>query len=380
MNLRESLSYYWQGIQTKLFPELEEELGPLTPKLYQVVETLELVRVESYVRRWSGYVGRPEDDRAALARAFVAKSILNLATTRMLLDRLAIDACLRRICGWERQGEIPSEATFSRAFAEFSAEGLPAKVHEALIRETHADRLVGHISRDSTAIEAREKPKKKVALKAMPLRKKGRPKKGETRPAPEPKRIERQASMTLTEMLADLPTVCNVGTKRNSQGYQESWQGYKLHLDTADGGIPVSAILTSASLNDSQVAIPLATITASRLQNLYDLMDAAYDAEEIKAYSRHLGHVPIIDTNPRRDQALQSRLAAEAKAKRTLHLKYPEDQRYNERSAAERTNSDLKDNFGGRTVRVRGPRKVFCHLMFGLLALTAQRLIPLISS
>ena len=85
--------------------------------------------------------------------------------------------------------------------------------------------------------------------------------------------------------------------------YQETWIGYKLHIDTADGDIPVSCILTSASVHDSQVAIPLATMTAGRLINLYDLMDSAYDAAEIKAHSRELGHVPIIDVNPRRNAA-----------------------------------------------------------------------------
>ena len=78
-----------------------------------------------------------------------------------------------------------------------------------------------------------------------------------------------------------------------------------MHLDTADGGVPVSAILTSASLHDSQVAIPLVTITSQRVINLYDLMDAGYDVEAIAEHSRSLGHVPIIDKNPRRDKALQ---------------------------------------------------------------------------
>src|SRR6202035_4142785 len=71
---------------------------------------------------------------------------------------LSADQTLRRLCGWQRAGEVPSEATFSWAFAEFAASALPSRLHEALIQDTHADRLVGHISRDSTAIEAREKP------------------------------------------------------------------------------------------------------------------------------------------------------------------------------------------------------------------------------
>ena len=46
-------------------------------------------------------------------------------------------------------------------------------------------------------------------------------------------------------------------------------------------------------------------------------------------------------------------------------------QRFKERSAAERVNSPLKERYGGRWVRVRGAAKVMCHLLFGLVALTA---------
>jgi hypothetical protein len=111
--------------------------------------------------------------------------------------------------------------------------------------------------------------------------------------------------MTLSQMLADLPWNCDVGVKRNAKGYQETWIGYKLHIDTADGDIPVSCLFTFASVHDSRVAIPLATMTSGRLTNLYDLTDSAYDAAEIKAHSRALGHVPIIDVNPRRNATLK---------------------------------------------------------------------------
>ena len=134
----------------------------------------------------------------------------------------------------------------------FSKSRLPERVHEALIQESYTGELVGHISRDSTAIEAREKPVKKSMIEATPARR-GRPKKGEVR-VRQQTRIEKQVEgMALSDMIADLPTVCSVGTKKNSKGYKESWIGYKLHLDVADGGIPVSGLLTSASTHDSQV-------------------------------------------------------------------------------------------------------------------------------
>ncbi len=244
------------------------------------------------------------------------------------------------------------------------------------MRRTQGERLVGHLSRDSTEIEAREKPVPKPKAEPAPKRRRGRPRKGEE-PVKEPTRLERQPGMTLPAMLDDLPKACDVGTKRDSKGHKHTWIGHKPHLDTADGRIPVSAILTSASTHDSQAAIPLATMSAQRTTSLYDLMDSACDASEIAAHSRGLGHVPIIDPNPR-SATLKAELEAEAGRLRRLGLERPEDVRYRERSASERVNGRLKDEFGGRMVRVRGHAKIMCHLMFGVLALTADQLMRLV--
>ena len=132
-------------------------------------------------------------------------------------------------------------------------------------------------------------------------------------------------------------------------------------------------------MHDSQVAIPLATMTATRVTNLYDLMDSAYHVAEIAQHSRTLGHVPIIDINPRRTPGLKQELAQEAKRQRLVGHRMAEDVRYGERSTAERVNGGLKDNHGGRNVRVRGPEKVMCHLMFGVLSFTVLQLMRLVS-
>ena len=376
--LHETLAQAWLNIQSSLFPWLAEELGPLTAKQQELVTTLELVRIEEFIYSHRGLPGRPAQDRTAIARAFVAKMVYNKTTTRALLDRLATDRALRRICGWERQSDVPDEWTFSRAFAEFSKSRLPERVHEALIQKSYAGEIVGHLSRDSTAIEAREKPVKKPAVEKAPG-KRGRPKPGEARVKPQT-RIEKQAAgMTLPDMVADLPTVCDVGTKQNSKGHKTSWIGYKLHLDVADGGIPISAILTSASTHDSQVAIPLAHMSQARVVNLYDLMDSAYDVSQIHDLSRQLGHVPLIDVHPRRNQALKEDMAAESQRCRLVGHQPAEAIRYHERSTVERVNARLKEDLGGRMVRVRGHAKVMCHLMFGVLALTANQLVTLVT-
>lgn len=384
--LGQTLSHYWSKIQGTLFPQLEEELDPLTEKQQQLITILEVVRIEQFIPDHRGYEGRPPKTRSAIACSFVAKMVYNMTTTRALWDRLHTDKNLRRICGWENTQQIPSEATFSRAMADFAVTQLPQRVHEALIKKTYGDTetIVLHNSRDSTAIEAREKPTRKASASLTEQgslkseKKRGRPKNGEERPPKEPTRIEKQQTMSLVEMLEDLPKGCDIGTKKNSKGHAEHWIGYKLHLDIADGCVPISAILTSASVNDSQAAIPLAEMTARRVVNLYDLMDSAYDVPGIIAHSKSLGHVPLIDKNPRRDKALAEELKAERKRQKLLNLESAEKIHYNERTTVERANARLKDEFGGRVVRVRGHAKVMCHLMFGVLALTADQLMNLV--
>lgn len=368
MSLRQTLSSYWQRYQHELFPELRERLGRLTARHEQLVHVLDMAGIEALTPHRHGVPGRPEAERAALARAFVAKAVFGLSTTRHLLDRLAVDAALRRLCGWERAGSVPSESTFSRAFAAFARGELPTRLHAAVIAATHEARLVGHISRDSTAVEAREKATSGPSPKPAPA----------PVPAEAPRLIERQVTMSLAQMLAELPNHCAKGVKRNAKGFKQSWIGYKLHLDVADGGIPISALLTAASVHDSQVAIPLATLTAARVTSLYDVMDSAYDDTLIRCHSRSLGHVPIIESNPRSTRGKQKR-AREAKRRQILGLQLAEERRYDERTTAERAHARLHDEFGGRTVRVRGHAKVMCHLMFGVLALTVDQLLRLVT-
>src|SRR5271165_4243221 len=85
--------------------------------LGRLVTTLDVIGLEAFVPEPPRGAGRPPDDRRALARAFVAKAVLGVPTTTALIERLDVDRSLRRILGWERRSQVPSEATFSRAFA-----------------------------------------------------------------------------------------------------------------------------------------------------------------------------------------------------------------------------------------------------------------------
>ena len=127
-------------------------------------------------------------------------------------------------------------------------------------------------------------------------------------------------------------------------------------------------------MHDSQAAIALAQLSNQRVSSCYDLMDAAYDAPQIKAHSESLGHVPLIDENPRGKER-KAEVQAELKRKRKAGYKTSEAIRDNERGTVERVNGRLKDNFGARMVRVKGHAKVMAHLMFGVIALTVDQLM-----
>ena len=368
MKVVEKVSWLMGRVQENLFPHLNRCFKtPLTAQEAHLVSILEIVRVERHVSKTESryrWPGRTPHSRQSLARAFVAKSLYRHPTTSDLIRALNSSDNLRCICGFMTPGDIPSESTFSRAFSEFAASSLGNRVHDMLVERYLSTELVGHISRDSTAIGGREKPAKREVKKPERSRKRGRPARGEQREPAGKKRLDRQLEQSAEEAIKELPILCDRGTKKNAKGYKMSWNGYKLHMDTNDTGLPISALVTSASLHDSQAAIPLIKLTSSKVTYLYDLMDAAYDAKRIDETSRQFGHVPITDRNGRGQEVIP--------------MAPHEAERYKIRSCAERANSRLKEDFGANNVMVRGHSKVTQHLMFGVIALFADQLLRLL--
>jgi transposase len=414
---RNLLLQFGHMLQQVLFPAVEAETGPLSRQLQLVTSVVSLVPLERLLSARRSWTGRPPTDRAALATAFIAKAVLNLPTTRDLIGRLQADDALRRLCGWASAEALPHESKFSRAFAEFAETELVQQLHAAVIEATQRERLIGHIARDSTAIpvrerypetaaqkeekEKRKKEKKEEERKRAKAKEAGRKgaetaKGGSGKQAPATPgakrekgrhqrakaadrgtRIQRQRHQELDVMLKDLPRQCDRGAKTNSQGNEQYWRGFKLHLDVADGQLPISAVLTSASVHDSQVAIPLMAMTSGRVTHLYELMDSAYDAESIHEHSRQLNHVPIIAVHPRRGTKKPSQMQKVFPDKPTPQLTPAQQQRFKTRTMVERVNARLKDEFGASQIRVRGGAKVMAHLMFGVLALTVDQWLRL---
>jgi Transposase DDE domain/Transposase domain (DUF772) len=384
------LTQFTHILQQELFPRLEPVLGAISDRGSLFIAVCAMVPIAKFLPsgRWNG---RPSKDRQSIARAFLAKSVYGFVHTRQLLEALANDATLRRLCGWTHASQVPHESTFSRAFAEFANSQLATVAHEALVRSTFSGQLIGHISRDSSAIETRErfvtaptptptpKPKPKPKTKKLKSGKKDRKlhifaKETQAQRDARGTRIEKQLkATTVAEMMQGIPTACDLGGKKGNNGQTKWWRGYKLHLDVADGNIPISALITAASVHDSQVAIPLIHMTSGRVTYLYDVMDSAYDAKAIRTASLDKNHKPLIHLHTR----------ATPKTQLPSRVKLPpewdpaEKERYKVRTTVERGFSRIKDEFLSGQIRVRGAKKVMAQMMFGVLALTVDQLLRL---
>ncbi|MFV1968543.1 MAG: transposase [Pseudomonadales bacterium] len=307
--------------------------------------------------------GRIPIQNQPILRAYLAKSFFKIATNTDLINRLKSDSSLRGICGFD---SVPSPATFSRRLSLFSRLHVMEQLLQRIVREHRGGAIVGHISRDSTAIRAREKPankKKDVADKPKPRR--GRPRKGGKRPAKEQKRLARQLKQRPGRAIRELDRSCAWGRKVNSQGTAEYWKGYKLHLDVDDMGIPITAVVTGANVHDSHAAIPMEKKTTGLVHRLYSLMDAAYDAKDIRSYIAATGGVAIIDRNKRRNA-------------HTEPMDPAKKIRFRHRSTVERSNAHLKDWFLPAKIMTKGYEKANFVLMTGVVCLAAVKILQYI--
>ncbi len=383
--LSEKLSKMWTKIinlENSLFPELKEQLGVLSSKEQKLIKILDFAQIENNITVVK--ITNTPKDREEMARSFIAKSVYNMQTTRDLIDRLKIDRTLRVLCGWRYAKDIPSESKFSRVFDELSQLRIAQKTHEEFIKEYLSDTLFMYNASDATAIPLREKPVKKEKVEPKVKRKRGRPKKGEKVEPKTPTILQQQQEMNSTkEMCALLSTECSVGIKKNAKGYKETWRGGKLHISAVDGDIPVTAIYTGASVHDSSVALPLIKETSRKVSYLFDLLDAGYDADIIREYSRLHGHRPIIDINPKNSKALKEKIALvkEEKEKfKFFNLPLSSDiHHYNQRSMVERVNKYIKDDFGCKSIYYQGATKVASVLQFAILSVCIHQSLKLVT-
>lgn len=338
-----------------IFPWAEEDCGVMDTKykLFVMVCEATINPNDFTYANWKGN-GRHPASRLSIFKAFIFKATMNLSTTKDLIQRLKHDVMARRLCGWSGPSQIPSEARFSRVMAEFAERGFTEKRFEDLVVTFHQDVSKKTISYDSAPI----------AVRTHAVNKKRDITKTDAVQIQNPNRLEMQFHQDAQKSLSELPIECAWGCKRDSQGNNVKWKGGKYHVAVTTDGIPVAFAYTSASLHDSQVIIPLIKTASKRIHHQFDLADAAYDAKWIRAASRAAGNVAIIDRNKRNSHEGTIEPMSEYEAAI-----------YKDRSSVERYFSHLIDAHGGRTVRVRDPKKVILHLLFGTLVIVIEQLM-----
>jgi len=381
-----NLSKMWLrvvNIESSLFPALKEELRleELSKKEQKLIKILDFAEIEKNITVIS--ITNPPKDREECARAFIAKSVYNIQTTRDLIDRLHCDRILRILCGWRYKTDIPSESKFSRVFKELSDLNIATQTHEKFVQAYLSDKIFFYNATDATKIPLRQKAVKKEKVETV-KHKRGRPKKGETRESKKPPILGQQQKMSTTEeMLTLVSTDCGVGIKQNSKGNREVWIGGKLHLSVVDGDIPITAFYSGANVHDSSVSLPLMQETSKRVNYLYDLQDAGYDADIIRDFSTKLGHCPIIDINPKNSKELKAKIALIKHERETFnylnHHLNCEKEHYNQRSMVERVNAYLKDDYGCNKIYYQGATKVASVLAFGVLSLCIHQSLKLVT-
>jgi len=381
-----NLSKMWLrvvNIESSLFPALKEELRleELSKKEQKLIKILDFAEIEKNITVIS--ITNPPKDREECARAFIAKSVYNIQTTRDLIDRLHCDRILRILCGWRYKTDIPSESKFSRVFKELSDLNIATQTHEKFVQAYLSDKIFFYNATDATKIPLRQKAVKKEKVETV-KHKRGRPKKGETRESKKPPILGQQQKMSTTEeMLTLVSTDCGVGIKQNSKGNREVWIGGKLHISVVDGDIPITAFYSGANVHDSSVSLPLMQETSKRVNYLYDLQDAGYDADIIRDFSTKLGHCPIIDINPKNSKELKAKIALIKHERETFnylnHHLNCEKEHYNQRSMVERVNAYLKDDYGCNKIYYQGATKVASVLAFGVLSLCIHQSLKLVT-
>lgn len=248
---------------------------------------------------------------------------------------------------------VPSEATVSRLSKEVEQIVHPSDLHGRVVQSyaKSLDRIaVGHLSIDSTTIEAREKPVKTRIPRAKTLEKRGRKAKGsleQQRYRERQARLEQERIAYLHESfeasLAKLELRCSLTAKQNSKGKRQWFVGYKAHLATDDHGVPMSFAVTGASVHDSQVAVPLMKKTRETADFLYALLDKGYVSPVINDYVDMIGRKAIIDRRAYKGMVADP-------------LDPASQQRYAARTTVERTNSELKDGYLPDVIYKRGAR------------------------
>lgn len=300
-----------------------QELYDLEPtqRFEAIFSTIDIDPIFAVVTKKS-LLGRPvELNYAAMIYSLVARLTERIPFIKDLVKRLKTDMIFRLDCGFLVSDSVPSEAAYSRMITLISESNVLEKVQETLLHQAITE---GFISDDTVAIDATHFEAKDQAppkdenpeVKSEP-KKRGRKSKAEREQwlieqaereanlALYEKKIEDQLDVPLDKLRSEIPQDPEWGVKKNSEGKNVFWYGYKAHLAVGTTSQYIlQSLFSSGNLNDGKAAIPLLKGIQERLPIStlrYETMDAGYDYEAIYTQIHRLGHQAVIAYNKRNE-------------------------------------------------------------------------------
>ena len=249
--------------------------------------------------------GAPRElNYGAMIQSLAIRIVGRIPTIKDLVKRLKNDLLFRLDCGFLLSDAVPSEASYSRMVDVISQSKVFGQLNDDLIQSAFTEGFLmddEHISYDATHFEARDASKPTVKKEKVP-RKRGRKSKKE-REAWLLEQAEIEANRTTYEktlaaqltiptatLVQDMPTEPRWGVKKNSDGKNTFWFGYKGHLAVSTKSqYIVAGLMSSGNLSDSKAAIPLLKKVAEIVPNQFTtaIFDAGYDYEAIYRQIAH---------------------------------------------------------------------------------------------
>lgn len=262
-----------------------------------ILATFDLQPIFLLFRKKTMHGAPRELNYGAMIQSLIIRIVERIPTVKDLVKRLKYDLVFRLDCGFLVSDSVPSEASYSRMVDVISQSEVFEKMQDAQIQTAFAEGFLDdeHLGFDATHFEARDASKPSEKKEKTP-KKRGRKSK-EERAAWLAEQAEYEANLTtyekkLEDQLAiparklwqDIPIQPKWGVKKNSDGKNMSWYGFKGHLAVSTKSqYIVARLMSSGNLSDSKAAIPLLKKVAEIIPNQFTtaVFDAGYDYEAI---------------------------------------------------------------------------------------------------
>lgn len=297
------------------------ELEP-TQRYESIISAIDLDVIYHEIDKKSRFGAPVELNYAAMILTIFIRYVERIPTIKDLIKRLNDDLRFKLNCGYLVSDNTPSEAAYSRLLTKLSASDVLEKVQEKVVLAAIAEGFIldDTVAIDATHFEARDQaPLKKEKPKAAPKKRGRKPKEEREQwlieqaeieanlPIYE-KKIEAQLDVPLVVLRTEVPRDPQWGVKKNSEGKNVYWYGYKGHLAVGTTSQYIlQSLFSSGSLNDGKAAIPLLkgidTCLPLPFMN-YQTMDAGYDYAPIYEQVYQMGNQSVIAYNKKNEREL----------------------------------------------------------------------------